>query len=265
MPKKGSKSGAEREIELLQQQLSLKDAIIESKDALSAWQQLEAAGTAHGGASSNEEKTDHEQKRARRAPTTALPLEADEVLDEIFGYVGRKEWLYAGGVCRRWRGRYLSMCYKARASKADPVYQTRHSSSFATAARFSLALGSGLKMPQTDNEVGKFFDDLPKLSQQPIDVLTLARVHGAAWHSNMCTDAAYFGNLELLKWLHAAGCPWDAFHVAFNTIRGKSQYSLASKQYERILRWLFTTVEHWSQARRMCCYSKQAYCLTLQL
>jgi hypothetical protein len=278
-PQQGA-SSAEREVELLQQQLSLKDAIIESKDAVieakdkllaqradlaspagssadttalaqrldaaeERLQQLEAAGSAHGGASSVELPC--EQKRARHAPTTALPLEEDEVLDEIFGYVGRLEWLYAGGVCRRWRGRYLSMCYKARASKADPVYQTRHSSSFATAARFSLALGNGLKMPQTDNEVGKFFDDLPKLSQQPIDVLTLARVHGAAWHSNMCTDAAYFGNLELLKWLHAAGCPWDAFHVAFNSIRGKSQYSLAGKQYERILHWLFTTVEQWSQ------------------
>jgi hypothetical protein len=198
MPKKGSESSAEREIELLQQQLSLKDEIIENKDAVieakdkllaqrsdlasrasssadttalaqrlaaaeERLQQLETAGSAHGGASSSGGL--HEPKRARYAPGCSQPLEKDEVLDEIFSYVGRKEWLYTGGVCRRWRGRYLSMCYKGRASKEEHAFQTSHRSSFVTAARFSLALKSGLNLPEAD-QVGRVFDDLPLYSQQ---------------------------------------------------------------------------------------------------
>jgi hypothetical protein len=279
MPKKGSKSNAEREIELLQQQLSLKDAIIESKDAVieakdkllaqrsdlaspasssadttakrlaaaeARLQQLEAAAnSSENRGASNEKKPAREPKRARYELGYSQPLEKDEILDEIFYLVGRREWLYAGGVCRQWRGRYLSMCYKARDSNDEHAFQTSHRSSLVTAARFSTALENGLEMPHSDIEAGVFFDDLPKLSQQPIEVLTLARVRGAAWHSNMCIDAAYFGNLELLKWLHAAGCPWDTFGVAFNTLRGNVRYS--RRQYERILPWLFSTVEEWSQ------------------
>jgi hypothetical protein len=150
-------------------------------------------------------------------------------------------------VCRRWRGRYLSMCYKARASKHKDskrnwkhCCQTSHKSSFVTAARFSLALDNGLEMPDED-KVGKFFNDFPWLSQQPIEVLTLARVHGAAWHEDLCISAAYYGDFKLLKWLYKSGCPWDALLVASNAITGMRG------QHELILPWLLSTVQEWSQ------------------
>jgi hypothetical protein len=182
----------------------------------------------------------HQQKRARCLLHPAKPLEKDEVLDEIFSFVGRKEWLYVGRACRRWRGRYLSMCYKARASNNEHAFQTSHNSTFITAARFSMALKDGLKMPNESQAAAMFFDDFPRFSQQPIEVLTLARVHGAAWHKDICNDAAYYGDLELLKWLHMSGCPWDAPLVANNALRGKR------RQYELILSWLVNIIE-WSQ------------------
>ena len=95
-------------------------------------------------------------------------------------------------------------------------------------------------MPDED-EASDFFDDLPKLSQQPIEVLTLARVHGAAWHTDLCTDAAFFGDIDLLKWLHTAGCPWDVLVVAVNAIRSMSGH------YKLILPWLFSIVDDWPQ------------------
>jgi hypothetical protein len=162
------------------------------------------------------------------------------VLDEVFSYVGRKEWLYVGGVCRRWRGRYLSMCYKAGTSEDEHAFQTSHRSTFVTAARFSLALDSGLAMPD-ESQSGDFFDDLPLLSKQPIEVLTLARVRGAAWDEYKCIDAAYYGDFELLKWLHTSGCPWHAFSVAVHAVRGKRG------QRKRMLPWLLATVKEWSQ------------------
>jgi hypothetical protein len=85
-------------------------------------QQLEAAGGSDGGKTSSLALSDREPKRACCASGHLQPLEKDEVLDEIFSYVGRKERLYVGGACRRWRGRYLSMCYKACASKDEHMH-----------------------------------------------------------------------------------------------------------------------------------------------
>jgi hypothetical protein len=255
--------GAEHEIELLKQQLALKDAVLASKDALMCSKDallctkdellvelreskaavikdrdaliadLQSSKTAviQRGNEGSVDTHEPDQKRARVMERFEQPLEKDEVLDEIFSYVGRKEWLYAGGVCRRWRGRYLSMCYKARTSNDEHAFQTSHRSSFVTAARFSMALDNGLKMPRA-SEAGKFFEDLPLYSQQPIQVLTLARVHGAAWHERLCLDAAYYGNFELLKWLRASGCPWNFVHVAMGVIAsGRSDSA-------DMLRWL---------------------------
>jgi hypothetical protein len=187
------------------------------------------------------ETNEPDQKRARVMERSEQPLEKDEVLDEIFSIVGRKEWLYAGGVCRRWRGRYLTMCFKARASNDEHAFQPSHKSSFVTAARFSLTLNSGLQMPD-ESEAGKFFNDLPKHSKEPFEVLTLAMAHGAAWHKYYCRDAAYFGDLELLQWLHKSGCPWGALVVAQHAIRGQKG------QHELILPWLLSVDEQWSQA-----------------
>jgi hypothetical protein len=181
------------------------------------------------------------QKRARSSSHLAQALDEDEVLDEIFSFVGRKEWLYAGGVCRRWRGRYLSMCYKARASTEEHAFQTSRESSFVTAARFSMALDNGLQMPD-QLQAGNFFQGLSRLSKEPVEVLTLARVHGAAWHSRLWSNAAFRGHFELLKWLRKSRCPWIPLCVAMNAIRS------THGQYRLILPWLFSIVDEWSQA-----------------
>jgi F-box-like len=222
-----------------------KDAVIEAKDKLLAKQKpLDQQPDAPASSSADTaaqrlaaaEPCDRKQKRARQA---LKPLDKDEILGEIFSFVGRKEWLYVGAVCRRWRARYLSMCYAGCADNEGHAFQTSHRSAFATAARFSIALDNGLKMPDED-EASDFFDDLPKLSQQPIDVLTLARVHGAAWHEDLCRDAALFGDLKLLQWLHKSGCPWDILDVARHAVRSTFDRPTT------ILPWLFSTLKLWS-------------------
>jgi hypothetical protein len=230
----------------LESVIESKDAVIEAKDKLLAKQeslnqQPDAPASSSADTTAQRpaaaEACDRKQKRARQA---TQPLEKDEILDEIFCYVGWKEWLYVGAVCRRWRGRYLSMCYKARADEEEHAFQTSHKSSFVTVARFSMALDNGLKMPN-EHKAGDFFDDLPVLSEQPIEVLTLARVHGAAWHDCLCRDAALFGDLKLLKWLHKSGCSWNVTQVADHAMRSRQDRPTT------ILPWLFSTVQLWSQ------------------
>jgi hypothetical protein len=137
----------------------------------------------------------------------------------------------------------LSMCYKARASKAESVYQTSNRSTFVTAARFTMALENGLALPDA-SAASDFFYKLPLLSFEPIAVLTVARVHGAAWHEDLCRDAAFYGNFELLKWLHASGCPRTAFEVAINAI-------VSTKgQLELILHWVLSIVHELPQEHK---------------
>jgi hypothetical protein len=60
----------------------------------------------------------------------------------------------------------------------------------------------------------------------------------------MCLDAAYFGDLELLKWLHESGCPWSAVDVATEAIRGERFQS------KLILPWMLRTVDDFSHEER---------------
>ena len=40
------------------------------------------------------------------------------------------------------------------------------------------------------------------------------------WNENTCAYAAGFGHLEVLRWAHENGCPWDANTRAFATLNG---------------------------------------------
>jgi hypothetical protein len=51
------------------------------------------------------------------------------------------EFLYVGGVCRRWKDRYISMC----CTSVVPATRTLRSEAFTTAARFAVALDCGLR------------------------------------------------------------------------------------------------------------------------
>jgi hypothetical protein len=73
---------------------------------------------------------------------------------------------------------------------------------------------------------------MPHLSREPIAVLILARVHGAAWHKDICKVAACCGDLELLQWLHKSGCPWRAMDVAMGAVRCRDKHKGLT-----LLRW----------------------------
>jgi hypothetical protein len=43
-----------------------------------------------------------------------------------------------------------------------------------------------------------------------LDVLQWARANGCPWDAETCWGAAHKGHLEVLKWARANGCPWNA-------------------------------------------------------
>jgi hypothetical protein len=42
-----------------------------------------------------------------------------------------------------------------------------------------------------------------------LEMLQFVRAHGCPWNKDTCQEAARNGHLELLKWAHEIGCPWD--------------------------------------------------------
>jgi hypothetical protein len=127
------------------------------------------------------------------------------------------------------------MCCKAR-STAVFATKTLHSTSFATVARFELALDCGLRLRSKEAEekaAVPFFNELPKLSSDPRGILTVARVRGAPWHKTLTSEAAFYGEFELLKWLHRSGCGWRPLHVGCNLIKS----SRSSEERLSKLQW----------------------------
>jgi uncharacterized phage infection (PIP) family protein YhgE len=86
-------------------------------------------------------------KRAHVVDSSASALDRDVILDTVFSYVGIKEYVYTAAVSRRWRGRYIKLCYSNVKSKKDKKANkllTSHRSAARTAARLQLAFDSGL-------------------------------------------------------------------------------------------------------------------------
>jgi hypothetical protein len=83
---------------------------------------------------------EHRHQRARFAQQYRCALDKDFILDEVFSYVGIGEYIYAAAVCRRWRGRYIKLCYNKVAEDSTDMLCTCYKSTIATAGRFQLAL-----------------------------------------------------------------------------------------------------------------------------
>lgn len=180
-------------------------------------------------------------KRARitDADCGRPPLERHEILDTVFGYVGIGEYLFAAGVCRNWRGRYIKLCYGHAAAaaagaagaavaatndkkkkKATPKLFTSYKSALITASRLQLALQSSLLMADLQRNTYHFAEHVGRASLQSIEVIAVAKQYDLAWNVNLCNSAAASGKLHLLQWLRERLCPWHESHVLENAALG---------------------------------------------
>jgi hypothetical protein len=187
-------------------------------------------------------------KRARAESTasTALsPLDDNEIFGAVLSYVGFGEYFYVAGVCRRWRGRYISFCHaNARAAEKHKL-RTFRSAVITTAARFQLALINGAKLTVLDAEELRSFNIslahvISRSSFEPIAVLSLLRVYGYQWDSDLYVAAARQGNLELIKWLHQVQCCMPLAGGIACACCSCALPSVAS-----VLQWLHTVQSEW--------------------
>jgi hypothetical protein len=116
------------------------------------------------------------------------------------------------GVSRRWRGRYIKLCYTAAQPNAEKLW-TSYKCAIMTAERTQLAFDNGLTIAELEQSSSLALN-LAVESLEAIDVLTLLKLYDLKWCTKLTAAAAETANWELLQWLHKYGCPWLHDEVA---------------------------------------------------
>jgi Ankyrin repeats (3 copies) len=176
---------------------------------------------------------------AADALESTCPLDKDQLLDEVFSYVGAGEYIYAGGVCRRWKGRYIKLCYNQAAADQKHKLRTSYKSSIATAARLQLALRSGLTVQELAANEWRFAKNVISYSLNPVAVLSLAKTYDLSWAVCYTEVAAEAGDLQLLQWLQEHGCKWRTYELLI---------AAAASGNTEVLKWLQQHTDSWSDA-----------------
>jgi hypothetical protein len=184
--------------------------------------------------------------RQRAAAVSVPPLDDDALLDKIFGLVGVGEYFYVAGVCRRWRGRYITLCYNAAAENLEEVdndelsskLRTSVASAVITADRLQMAFNDTLAVAQLYR--GSFGRKVARYSLEPVVVFALAKQHDLRWDDQYCSCAAAENRLDLLQWLRSRGCPWDVDGM----LAVMSRYGKLNRR--AMLEWLQSRTRPWT-------------------
>jgi hypothetical protein len=114
-----------------------------------------------------------------------------------------------------------------------------------TAARLQLAVNTGAKLTELDNETfrsssASLDSAIASSSLEPIAVLTLLRVYGYQWDTVLYAAAAEKGDLELIKWLQQVQRPIAAvYKIAYACCRSLLPSAVS------ILQWLYSLQPDW--------------------
>jgi hypothetical protein len=69
-----------------------------------------AAEACNNAAGASDSAHEYRHQCSHSAAQERSVLARDEVLDTVFSFVGIGEYYYVAGVCRNWRGRYMTLC-----------------------------------------------------------------------------------------------------------------------------------------------------------
>eukprot|EP00953_Heterococcus_sp_UTEX-ZZ885_P014801 8359-Heterococcus_DN1.PRE.2 len=142
------------------------------------------------------------------APQCVDPLDDDEMLDSVLSLLGPVDYLFTAAVCKRWKSHYIQLFHcNVNGSRKPGDLCTSYRSAMYTAPRLKLALKSGMAMVSLESNASRLADDIAKSSLQPIAVVTTARLFAMKWNVELCNRAAFYGKLELLRFLHEVSTP----------------------------------------------------------
>eukprot|EP00953_Heterococcus_sp_UTEX-ZZ885_P024632 13462-Heterococcus_DN1.PRE.2 len=210
------------------------------------------------------------------------PLEDEGILHRVFSFVGDADYILVACVCRKWRGRYITLCYDAALIHESERLRTGFKSVLATAERLEWALSSGLTVGfllARSRPERRFAKLIVKYTARlnKLELLQWLREQGCPWElktllneaakgagvpllewlrqhapdqfsaakATMLYYAGFAGNLEAASWLLQAGAPWPDSYVRDGSpaaLRGTCQKICWPV---RALQWALSTVRTW--------------------
>jgi hypothetical protein len=180
------------------------------------------------------------QKRSPEAAACANALRERAILQQMFGYVGMKDWLFVAGVCSDWRALYLKLLagqpraklphHKRRFCDKVTQTQTTHAAALASVARLELALQCGLV-------------DSDQLAEQAGAICTRERLQqlikgGMGLRTALCTGTAREGHVRTLMWLKQQRCPLNLCNVLTAALE---------RAHLQVVDWVRDDVKLWSE------------------
>jgi hypothetical protein len=226
------------------QLLASKDQLLAKNEALAALrlenmalktEQLQQFSTHEA---TNALATEHTQQYDSSSIDVTAALDRDELLDHVFSYVGGGDHLFVAGVNRCWRGEYLQYCAFHGKAKRTKKKATRYCSTIITESRLQHAKLNGFCIADLDITERKHAELICRQYQEPERVIAALRLRAASWDSMICENAAYYGKLGLLQWLHINDCEWDEDDVLINASRGENV---------PVLQWVATVITPWPE------------------
>jgi hypothetical protein len=180
------------------QMLAKNEALLAMKDEVMA---LKSKLLKQGSMNKDDETATSQRKRQCVGDSSgndvAAALDKDEILDQIFSYVGGGDHLYVAGVNRKWRSRYTQYCVQSTSSVRDEKYSTKYRSAIITESRLLQAKSNGLSIKECFDLIGQSDAQLIcEHSVEPEQVLKILSVHSVPWGDALCSAAAYYNRFE---------------------------------------------------------------------
>jgi hypothetical protein len=174
------------------------------------------------GHTDEQQMVQHRHQRARfndHESHQGSPLSSDQILDAVFSYVGIGDYVYAGAVSRRWKGRYIKLCHRSAPKGKKDKLVTTYSSALMTAARLQLAMDSRLELAGLHLNQCRTARIIVMTSLEPIALLSLLKLYDFKWGPGLTFFAASRHKLQLLQWLHKYRCPMTVGDAALGAVR----------------------------------------------
>jgi hypothetical protein len=157
--------------------------------------------------------------KRRREQHNQCALDSEFVLDQVLSFVGADSYVLVAGVCRRWRGRYISFCFKSSEREFEDEPEDRLKTNIIQALTSSKRLQWAMdsRTPSRELDLQEFASANPTefteaLATQcidPIATVCLARVFSVDFCEEFVETAVYHNKLEYLQWLVRVGCEWS--------------------------------------------------------